>query len=120
MRRATTPDRILGRLEHDEAVAPAIWSLELADGLRTAERRGRLHASELPRLRELLRALPVKIEPVELTAALSEVLELARSLDLTSYDASYVALAARHGMALATADARLRAACEQARVEVLA
>ena len=37
-----------------------------------------------------------------------------------SYDASYVALAARHGMALATADARLRAACEQSRVEVLA
>jgi len=113
-------DRILGRLEQDEAVAPAIWSLELSNGLRTAERRGRLHASELPRLRELLRALPVKIEPVELRAALSEVLELARSLDLTSYDASYVALAARRGMALATADARLRAACEQARVEVLA
>jgi predicted nucleic acid-binding protein len=68
----------------------------------------------------LLRALPVKVEPVELTAAIGEVLELARSLDLTSYDASYVALAARRGMALATADARLRAACEQAGIDVLA
>ncbi len=68
----------------------------------------------------MLRALPVKVEPVELTAAIGEVLELARSLDLTSYDASYVALAARRGMALATADARLRAACEQAGIDVLA
>jgi predicted nucleic acid-binding protein len=34
-------DRILGRLEQDDAVAPAIWPLELANGLRTAERRGR-------------------------------------------------------------------------------
>jgi predicted nucleic acid-binding protein len=37
-----TADEVLGRLEHEEAIAPAIWPLEVANGLRTAERRGRL------------------------------------------------------------------------------
>ncbi len=44
-------DRVLGQLEHDEALAPAIWPLEVANGLRTAERRGRLDLADLSRVR---------------------------------------------------------------------
>lgn len=111
-------DRILGRLERDEALAPSIWPLEVANGLRTAERRGRLRPAQLPRLRELLGALPVRVELVELAAATGEVLEAARTHDLTAYDAAYLTLAARRGLALATVDERLRTACERAGVEL--
>lgn len=100
-------------------MAPAVWPLEVANGLRTAERRGRVHAAELPRLRELLRALPVRVESVELAEALGQVLELARSLDLTAYDASSLELAGRRDLALATGGSRLREACQRADVEVL-
>jgi predicted nucleic acid-binding protein len=113
-------DRALDRLEQDEALAPAIWPLEVANGLRTAERRGRLDLADLAYVRELLLSLPVEIEGVALGTALGEVTDLARQLDLTAYDAAYLALAARHGVALATVDERLRQACEKAGVELVA
>ena len=112
-------DRVLAQLEGEEAIAPAIWPLEVANGLRTAERRGRLDLADLVQVRELLTALPVEVEGVPLDAALGEVSELARQLDLTAYDASYLALAARRGLPLATADDRLRRACAQAGVELV-
>jgi len=111
-------DRVLDRLEVEEAVAPAIWPLEIANGLRTAERRGRIDPGELLRVRVLLRSLPVRVEAIELEVALSEVLEVARAHDLTAYDAAYLALAARRGLALATADDALRRACQQAGIDL--
>ena len=115
---STYADRVLDRLEGEGAVAPAIWPLEIANGLRTAERRGRIDPSELLRVRELLRSLPVRVETIELEVALGEVLEVARAHDLTAYDAAYLALAVRRGLALATADDALRRACKQAGVDI--
>ena len=112
-------DRALARLEQEEALAPAHWPLEVANALRTAERRGRMDAAELPRLRALLAALPVEVAPVELTTATGGVLEAARTYDLTAYDAAYLDLAAIRGLPLATVDARLRAACARAGIDVV-
>ena len=112
-------DLALDRLEHDEAIAPGIWPLEVANGLRTAERRGRLALADLARVRDLLLSLPVQVEGVELRAALGEVTEIARSLELTAYDAAYLALAARRGLALATVDDRLRRASVAAGVALV-
>lgn len=111
-------DGVLERLEGEEAVAPAIWPLEIANGLRTAERRARIDPSELLRVRELLRSLPVRVETIELEVALGEVLEVARAHDLSAYDAAYLALAVRRGLALATADDSLRRACKRAGVDL--
>jgi predicted nucleic acid-binding protein len=112
-------DRVLDRLEHEEALAPGIWALEVANGLRTAERRSRLDRADLPRVRELLTALPIQLEAIDLDIALGEVTDLARSLDLTAYDAAYLSLAARRGLALATVDDALRRACERAGVDLV-
>ncbi len=112
-------DDVLGRLGEDEAVAPAIWLLEVANGLLTAVRRGRLEAAELPRLSDLLAALPVHVETVLLSDALGRVLDAARTLELTAYDAAYLDLAARRGVPLATLDERLQIACRAADVELL-
>lgn len=113
-------DAVLDRLGHEGAVAPAHWPLEIANALRTAERRGRLTSSDLARLRTLLAVLPVEILPVELPTALWGVLETARDHDLTAYDAAYLDLAAVRGLPLATVDDRLRAACAAAGVDLLA
>ncbi len=114
-----TADQALGRLEHEEAIAPAIWPLEVANGLRTAERRGRLAFADMPRVRDLLLSLPVQVESVDLRLALGEVTEIARSLELTAYDAAYLALAARRGLALATVDDRLRRAAAASGVSLV-
>ena len=112
-------DRVLGRLEHEGALAPAIWPLEVANGLRTAERRGRLDLADVSLVRDLVTSLPVEVVAVPLGDALGSVSELARQLDLTAYDAAYLALAARRGVPLATADDRLREACLRAGVELV-
>jgi predicted nucleic acid-binding protein len=116
---ASAADAALGRLERDAAIAPAIWPLEVANGLRTAERRGRLDPADVPRIRELLLSLPVQVEPVALTEALGEITEAARRLDLTAYDAAYLELAARRGLPLATIDERLRRAATVAGVALV-
>src|SRR3990172_9414575 len=85
-------DRVLERLERESAIAPAHWPLDVANALRTAERRGRLTAAELPALRSMLTALPIDIVPVELSTALG-VLETARPPDPPAYPAAYLDLA---------------------------
>ncbi len=70
-------------------------------------------------LHALLSALPVRLERLPLSDVLGDVRELARSLDLSVYDASYLALALRRGATLATVDERLQAASERAGVDVL-
>jgi predicted nucleic acid-binding protein len=112
-------DRVLDKLELEGVIAPAIWPLEVANGLRTAERRGRLDFADTARVRELLGSLPVTVEGVDLASALGEVTDIARTLDLTAYDAAYVSIAARRGLALATIDDRLSRACTQAGVALV-
>lgn len=112
-------DAVLDRLEREPALAPAHWPLEVANALRTAERRGRIDVTDLPRLQALLAALPVEIAPVELPTAIGGVLEAARLYDLTAYDAAYLHLAAARAVPLATIDDRLRGACARAGVELV-
>jgi predicted nucleic acid-binding protein len=113
-------DRVLSRLEHEPAIAPAHWPLDVANAIRTAERRGRIDASELPRLRTLLAALPIEIAPVDLATATGTVIDTALRYDLTASDAAYLDLAAARGLALATIDASLRTACARAGIERVA
>ena len=112
-------DQVRHRLASEDAIVPSIWPLEVAAGLRSAERRNRVAAGELPGLRQLLSALPIRVEPISLDAALSDVLEMARALELTAYDAAYLALAVGRGLPLATIDDRLRDAAGRAGIGLL-
>jgi predicted nucleic acid-binding protein len=107
-------DGVLGRLEQGRAIAPMVWTLEVANGLRSAERRGRINVGELPSLTNLLLALPIDLDgAVTLEDATGRVLSLAHSFGLSVYDAAYLDLALRRGLELATADTELtRAALE--------
>jgi len=100
----------LDRLGHDDALVPGLWALEVANVLVLAERRGRLNPAQTARFLELLRQLPITVEEIGRDAILTTVLDLARSSELTAYDASYLALAASSGVPLATGDAALRRA----------
>ena len=112
-------DEVLARLHEDDAIAPAIWPLEVANGLRSAELRGRLDEADIPGVRRLLAALPITVEVLGLERALGEVLPLARALQLTAYDAAYLDLALRTGLALATVDDYLAQAATAAGADLL-
>ena len=103
-------DALLDRLADEEAAAPALWRLEVANALTMAERRGRLSVAGLTRSVSLLQRLAVAIDPEGSDRAFRELLDLARSERLTVYDAAYLELALRLGLPLASKDARLRTA----------
>lgn len=112
------PVRVLEALRASEAVVASLWTLEVANGLLAAERRGRIEPQEVTRAARLLAALPIAVDPVERGRALTTTYRLARTRDLSTYDAAYLELAVRLGVPLATLDGQLRTAAEGEGVEV--
>ena len=110
---------IFARLDSDEAMVPAIWPLEVTNALLIAERRQRISRTEATRLLQALQALPISVEGLIPIAAVDPVLALAREQALSVYDASYLELAMRTGLPLATQDARMRAAAIRVGVQLV-
>lgn len=102
---------VLKSLADNEAVAPAVWPLEVGNALAVAERRKRLGEADAARFLALLSGLPIVCVQEEPERILREILHLAREHSLSTYDASYLDLAMRSGLPIATSDeALLRAA----------
>lgn len=97
-----------------DILVPAIWHLEIANGLLVAERRGCLTMAHVDEYLNLLDALPIKTEDVSLSSTKHQALARARISGLSVYDAAYLALAMRSGAALATFDRQLAAAMRAA------
>ncbi len=112
-------DQLADRLDHDFAIVPAIWALEVGNALLVAQRRGRIKDDELLRFAQALEALPIEVDQDAASRNLLQILAVARKLALTSYDASYVELAHRLALPLATLDERLRSACHAMHVPLL-
>ena len=103
-------EAVLDLLRNTGAVVSAVWPLEVANVLLVGERRQRLTPARTARFVQLLQSLPITVDTEVLTRALGPVLALAREPGLTAYDATYLELAMREGLPLATQDAQLSAA----------
>lgn len=112
-------DRVLDAIERDAAVAPFIWTLETANVLIVAERRGRITSAESAKIAALLEALPIQVLVSRRSDERRELIALGREHALSAYDAAYLGLAMQLGLPLATTDARLRQACARAGVALL-
>lgn len=104
-------ESILAALSRNEAVVPALWGLEVANVLLVAERKKRILPAQSRRFLELLHDLPISVDTQVKPAG--ELLNLARELQLTSYDACYLDLALRSGLPLASLDGDLVAAAKK-------
>ena len=97
-------DMALERLKEDGAPAPYLLHLETRNALLVAERRGRLSTRTVDERLDALKGLPIRTdEEPDLQSAFS----LARSHNLSFYDALYLELAKREGADLATLDRSL-------------
>jgi predicted nucleic acid-binding protein len=112
-------DAVLAGLTEATAVVPANWPLEVVNVLLVAERRKRLHESDSVRFLSLLSQLPIQVEPVWPTQSMKDLLALGRANDLSSYDASYLDLAMRQGLPIATLDQKLIEAATRIDVPIL-
>lgn len=93
----------------DEPVhVPALWWLEMTNMLRTGCRRQSITSAEAYGFIEMLRALPIQTEQQE--GKMPQLLSLALRHDLSAYDASYLDLALRRQLPIATQDAALHEA----------
>ena len=113
-------DQLLKELRNDSnALVPNLWRLEFGNALTQAERRGRITAAQLTTTLELVRNLPITTDAETDSRAFREILNLARTPSLTTYDASYLELAMRHGVPLATLDKALIRAARGVAVKTL-
>lgn len=104
-----------------KALVPSLWVLEMANGLLMAERRGKLTAAEVDY--GLSRLEIVAAQAIEIDAAapptIREAFAAAYAHQLTAYDATYLELARREGLPLATLDKSLRVAARKAGIPAM-
>lgn len=109
-------DQILELLNKSEGLVPDLWLLEVCNVLVLAEKHSRIKVADSIRFMELLLNLPLNIEEaLNFNQALS-ILNISRQYHLTSYDATYLELALRKGIPLATQDHALRKASQKSGV----
>ncbi len=112
-------DALRESLLTDSAIVPVLWSVEVANVLLVAARRGRITEADWPHIRGSLDALPIDVDTASTSAVLDRALPVASEHGLSVYDALYLELALRFNAPLATLDKKLAAAAAAAGVEVL-
>jgi predicted nucleic acid-binding protein len=109
-------DRLAGG---DEAFAPALWPLEMVNGLVVAARQKAISLVQLETFIADLKDLPVSIDFGGVGRSYSSIVRLCRKHQLSAYDAAYLDLALVEGLSIATLDKNLRIAASNAGVELL-
>jgi predicted nucleic acid-binding protein len=117
--RSDAAEAVLHQVAGAGAIVPALWRLEVANGLQMAVRRARIDAAFRDASLADLRALPIAVDPETDHQAWTATLKLADRCRLTLYDAAYLELAQRVSLPLATFDQELRAAAGSVGVTLL-
>jgi predicted nucleic acid-binding protein len=107
------------RLPGASAEVPVTWGLEIANVIARGEAKAQITEAQSGAFLEMLGAASIQADAGTFTHALSDTLQLARRYHLSSYDASYLELALRSALPLATLDEDLRRAADKAGVEDL-
>jgi len=109
---------VLESLRYVRAIAPVIWPLEVGNVLVVAERKGRLQYVDCIQFWELLSELPIEVDGQVSEKVMMNVYTLAREAQLSTYDASYLELAMRKKIPLATSDKALLRAARKFDIEI--
>jgi predicted nucleic acid-binding protein len=101
------------------AVVPAMWFLEVANVLLTAQRRHRLTPAQRRTALETLDAMHFIVDDEAPRCAFGKTSELAEKHGLTVYDAHYLEVALRRKLPLGSRDDALRQAARRCGVKVV-
>jgi predicted nucleic acid-binding protein len=100
-------------------VVPTLWSFEVANSLLVLLRRKRILALERDRALGALAQLPLVMDDEGPRLALGRISELASEHGLSVYDATYLELAVRRKLPLASRDGALCKAAQGCHVKLL-
>lgn len=110
---------LLNRLKSETGLVPALWFIEIANVLAVAERKSRITPQQSAAFITDIGTLDIEIDNDGPTRAFSYLLPLCRMHKLSSYDATYLDLALRREIPLATLDEALRKAARALGVKLL-
>lgn len=99
-------ERILTDVATAGAIVPSLWEYEVLNGLRSAERRGRITEAGVTHALRGLAGLP--IEHITRRPDGAQLIAIARRYEIRVYDASYLWLAMEANVPLASGDVDLR------------
>jgi predicted nucleic acid-binding protein len=102
----------------DSLVVPALWPLEVANALTVLSRRRKLTLDEARTAVEIIRELPAVIDYEAAAIAFTRLVDLATRHELTIYDATYIELATRRRLPLASNDVRMKQAAVRSGVRL--
>jgi len=112
--------KVLDAMKRDSALVPVTWGLEVANVIAKAEAKFLVTEARSEAFLEMLEGVDIEVDTATFAHALSDTLQLARRYKLSAYDASYLELALRLGMSLATLDEDLQKAAKKAGVKKFA
>lgn len=112
-------EKVLVALSQQTAVVPVTWGLEAANVLARAEVSGWMTKERLEKSLTLIRGLTIEVDEETYSRSLTETLDLARRYKISACDASYLEIALRLDLPLATLDEKLIKAARKAGVERL-
>jgi predicted nucleic acid-binding protein len=98
------------------ANVPMTWGLEIANVIARCEAKDQVTPAQSGAFIALLEGVSIEVDGDTFAHVFSDTLQLARRYRLSSYDASYLELALRHGSPIATLDEDLRRAATKAGV----
>jgi predicted nucleic acid-binding protein len=107
------------RSSEDTFWVPALWWYEISNALLTAQKRNRITEADRIQMVALYALLPIQTDIPFHLEAINRFHELALTYSLTAYDAAYLELALRKGLAIATFDQRLTQAAQKAGITTI-
>ena len=112
--------KVLDALKVTNAIVPVTWGLEVANVIARAEAKSLVTEARSGAFLALLEDVDIDVDAATFVQALSGTLQLARRYKLSAYGASYLDLALRRGLPLATLDEDLHKAAKKAGVKKFA
>src|SRR5262245_7902731 len=101
-------ERVLDLVHRHGAWVPTIWRLEVANALQQGIRRKRINRAARDEALAELSRMNISTDGQTNDFAWRDTLSMADSFSLTPYDASYLELASRRKLSLATLDRELQ------------
>ena len=108
---------VLEAMKEAVALVPVTWGLEVSNVIARAEAKELVTEARSEAFLEMLGGVDIAVDVATFSHALSDTLHLARRYRLSAYDASYLELALREGLPLATLDEDLQKAAKRAGVK---
>ena len=109
--------KVLDAMKVADAIVPETWALEVANVIARAEAKALVTEARSGAFLAMLEDVSIEVDAATFAHALGTTLQLARRNKLSAYDASYLELALRRGIPLATLDEDLQKAAKKAGVK---